>query len=215
MKKENVWRIDTKRHGLVLFWDGVISKETGNVEDNLKTLDIILKAIEKQPNIQILSGIIGFVSKDKEGKITNKFSIDFSNADEIKTQLKNKPADIRASDCYIKLKVLAKVYDDQGEIIDKWIDEPLKIMLSNEENEGLSIDLFSYTDLWLPDTWYGKKEKTPDNMELARLNLPILNNLLQDLIAGLGIKFKLNHELSPTNQAALILKDDEIAIKNG
>jgi hypothetical protein len=162
-----------------------------------------------------LSGIIGFFSKDKEGKITNKFSIDFSNADEIKTQLKNKPSDIRASDCYIKLKVLAKVYDDQGEIIDKWIDEPLKIVLSNEENAGLSIGLFSYTDLWLPDTWYGKKEKTPDNMELARLNLPILNNLLQDLITDLGIKFKLNHELSPTNQSALILKDDEIAIKNG
>ncbi len=136
------------------------------------------------------------------------------------------------SNIVIGLNPIINFYNEKGEIVKENInkcekhEEALTLIISNnyyksspELNQGFFITFASSSDVWLPETCYGRRyDETiinKDNLELARLNLPILNGILQGLIENTGFNFTVQPgKISEKNKELLEIKNDSIKFKN-
>lgn len=215
MIKKNIWIVDNRYFFDRLLWSEDSTKEFYSIEKMIKRIELIIKTIEKQKETEINYAYVNVYSKDNQDKIINPHKIEFKTIKQFKEEInKYNKNNLTIESCSIMIKTLVSMYGNSGEIKKDWIEDSIKIFLSNSEISGMGMIIKSLTDIWMPDTYVGERE--PDscnNVELARLNLPILDTLLKNLIKELKIKFEVHEELSKRNKSMLIIKDDEIRMK--
>ena len=215
MIKKNIWIVDNRYFFDRLLWSEDSTKEFYSIEKMIKRIELIIKTIEKQKETEINYAYVNIYSKDNQDKIINPNKIEFKTIKQFKEEInKYNKNNLTIESCSIMIKTLVSMYGNSGEIKKDWIEDSIKIFLSNSEISGMGMIIKSLTDIWMPDTYVGERE--PDscnNVELARLNLPILDTLLKNLIKELKIKFEVHEELSKRNKSMLIIKDDEIRMK--
>jgi len=220
----NKWtKSDTKRHGGTLSWEYLDKKIS--LEETIETIRKIKVILTNINNIRIENIKLNLALKDKKGEIVKAWSEQPNDLDQTLELINNYDLGEHSLDMVslrIDLGILVHVYDSKGEIVRKWLDcsetdlgnRPLELTFSNTK-ERLRTILQSYTDVWLPHTWYGQPAgRDPDNTELAKLNLPVLDRVVKSLKSGLGIDLKIAQELSQTNKEELILADDKIEFKD-
>ena len=105
-------------------------------------------------------------------------------------------------------------YDSKGKIIRDWIYAPLDFVLNNEVDE-FYISIHNASEIWQPFAYSNSGWGSSDNLELAKLNIPILNNFLKQINEKLGIKLEPDGEnnLSEENKKLIYLDSDGIKFK--
>jgi len=195
-----------------LYWTGKLSDKPCSVNEVLGHLEKIQNVLNTDA-VKVGKGVADlFVRDEKTQEILNKFSIEFKSVDELKERIAQRTDEgtLVLLDVTLLLNILANVYDEQGNITKQWIEEPLQLSVSNEEQ--LTLILYSYCDVLLPDLYY--HQESEDNVELAKLNLPILDGLLSSLIQELGIEFKVHVDLSEKNVSMLNIENRSIKFKD-
>ncbi|MBD3249425.1 hypothetical protein GF336_05245 [Candidatus Woesearchaeota archaeon] len=214
MVKNNAWTINKVTQSL--YWFESLSSHKKTINEVLKVLENIEISIKDQKNIKISKGKCDLYIKDNKNPI-NPFRIDFVNSNTIKKEIGKKSmseVEIQISDITLTLGAYLSDYDSRGKITKKWIDNLLEISIDNETDD-FYVMIFNLSDIWLPQTWHSDKETgSKDNMELAMLNLPILNNLVKRLSEKLEIKFSVKDELSEKNKSLLNITSEGIKFKN-
>ncbi len=211
---KNNWTINKSTQSL--YWFASLDSKQNEIEDVIKVLKTVEKITKEDKNIKICQGKINFYIKESE-KSTHPFGIKFVNFYEITKQLEEKDIQLKNLHIYditLELSAYLSVYNSDRKIIKKWVDSVIEINIDNEKDD-FYITLFNLSDVWLPQTWYSdNKIGSNDNIELAKLNLPILNILIRKIIHDLRVKCTVKHELSEKNKSLLNIKPDGIEFKN-